>query len=769
MPHGKASKGAKSRSAKKRAQQARRVSASAAMLTSEVDPDGSPTGGVPLLGTGMGAPSDTRSQRSARSASAAVMTGAMNDLSSELPSLTPSADELAFFRALSQRGVHSSVDHLGSTTPLGRSRTTTAVSGPTEPVHLDVHNMPIDIQIINKDSGLYKRATIEEVDDEDDPESLRATRAADKAQRSDKRTSNKSPSQGTSSQKALSATGGRIRGHENDLITSQNDNSGGSVLGEQERRDRRNEKKRAMVSDNSFRTELRSKSSDTSSQGDAYYDERPRPVTWKDDRVLRMAREAIEQDRSLREDSVEYKKRRDAADRAMKILAEYRIEDDRVFAEELAARFAQETADRETARELERDLERPALVREAASRALARQLEQEEVRAAQQLIARASQELEALKGQSGDELNRRKKTLKREIKYARKYANAREAEAVATAGVTVANAAGTGGEHQANLESNPGEITGQAIPRTPVATLNNEAAAGASKDETAKATGKGRKSEAASSKVSQQSHPKQEERSSNFYMRTGTAPVQGARASGGGQPPSDSSSDSGRSSDSEGDTYRNESNYSRSESTDSAFGYDLDSNEITVGSRTGSDPHTRTGAKYAQGGGDGGDDTSSSSSSSDSESDTSSGSSSEESKPGDRNDALEETAAEGATNAPEQLRHITEEMPEEEELQYDSDHTWASCTDYSAYDDDERCAYMVDMDEIDWEGMPGLAEVSDSEDEYSNVDTSSEMFMFNEDEEECKEQARTRWIRLWKKSQRINLRLSRRLPQTRDP
>ncbi|KAJ7025884.1 hypothetical protein C8F04DRAFT_1191034 [Mycena alexandri] len=680
MPHGKASKGAKSRSAKKRAQQARRVSASAAMLTSEVDPDGSATGGVPLSvipdivinagrspsssGTGMGAPSDTRSQRSARSArsaSAAVMTGAMNDLSSELPSLTP---------------------------------TTTAVSGPTDPVHLDVDNVPINIQINNQDSGLYKRATIEEVDDEDDPEFIRATRAADKAQRSAKQSSNKSPSQGTVSQKALSAAGGSIRGHGNHLVTSQNDHSARSLMGEQERRARRNEKKRAMVSDDSYRAEGRSKSSDTSLQEDAYNDERPRPVTWKDDHVLRMA---------------------DAADRAMKILADYRIKDDRVFAEELAARFAQEAADRETARELERDLERPASVREAASRALARQLEQEEDRAAHQLIARASKELEALKGQSGDEVNKHKKRLEREINYARKYTSAREAEAVATAGATVDSAAGTCGERQVNVETNDGGIIERAIPRqedTPLVALSNGAAAGGSKHEAAKATsvGNGKKSKATSSKTSKRSPPKREERSSDFYMRSGTAPAQGASAVGGGKPPSDSSSSSGGSSDSEGDTYRNESNYSRSESTDR------------------SDPHTCTGAKYAQGGGDGGDDTSSSSFSSDSESDTS--------KPGDMNEALEETAAEGATSAPEQLRHITEEMPEEEELQYDSDHTWASCTDYSVYDDDERCAYMVDMDEIDWEGMPGLTEVSDSEEEYSNADTSSEMFVFNEDEEE---------------------------------
>ncbi|KAJ7855362.1 hypothetical protein B0H13DRAFT_1903155 [Mycena leptocephala] len=81
----------------------------------------------------------------------------------------------------------------------------------------------------------------------------------------------------------------------------------------------------------------------------------------------------------------------------------------------------------------------------------------------------------------------------------------------------------------------------------------------------------------------------------------------------------------------------------------------------------------------------------------------------------------------------EHLKHMAEEYDAEdaveEDEQYDSEYTLEECTEYSFYEDDERCFHMG-AEEEDYEGLPCLQEVENSDSE------SESEFCFDEADDE---------------------------------
>ncbi|KAJ7176538.1 hypothetical protein C8R46DRAFT_1029871 [Mycena filopes] len=677
MAHGKG----KSRSMRKRAQQARRVERSAldaAAVAAEVDPNGSvssieslsPVVPAILIDEGH-SPSSKGSSRSRRShesvvggltvAGASEMASVVGSegASSELPSLTPSADELAFYRALSQRGVNSTVakarltpssrhssdgskSHKEGTAPekspgTGSADKQASVAKASVSEHstgsIRAEQIPaVEVPVIKKSPR--PRATVEEVEDEDDPEAVRRRRAESNQPQGSTRTSSTgshhSASSGTQARPSSEYRSASSKSSHDPSRPWGSPNERGAV-------ERRNGRRLLRY--------LRKTHPLLVEDG---------PLTWDNEELVKRARETIARDRALKDDSEEYARRRKEANEAIRRLVSFRIEDDRQYAAEMDAQFAREAADRALAQELSKELNKVAPTHEDASLKVARQFEKEERRAVKQMLVQATAQLEALPKTEDSETRMQRDRLQREVDYARKYRTAlRAAKTKSTNTNAVASSS-----RQVTFEMPEGKVIGQRyriqdlmksgssgipdqgvdwdgdgtpIEVAPAPSRGSSVGTNGGRQKSPKkervATADVREPAKVASNQSAPARPKSEERTESYYLKAGNAPAQPGRSnhsggggdgnhSGGGggergddgngrggggrsgqNPPSDPSSSSSSSdsdsTESDGSTYCTESNYSRSESTDSAFGYDLESNEaVTVVARPG--PRRRT-------------------------------------------------------------------------------------------------------------------------------------------------------------------------------
>ncbi|KAJ7491649.1 hypothetical protein B0H11DRAFT_2399077 [Mycena galericulata] len=558
------------------------------------------------------------------------------------------------------------------------------------------------------------RPSVEEVDDEDDPPHIREQRAQARAdsqsQEVDARSSAAPPPAPKSTHRSRASaassvssvhTSGRTRGSyagsvgsrsvhvplppsgtgsqasQDDLpppspVPSRLNKTDVSEMDEEQREARRREKRRAPTS-GSVRTNTSDRGRNTLPTSDytspldnAYSEERPRLPDWEDDANLRAARDAIARERSMRENSEEYKRRREAHERAERQLREYRVEDDRAVAEQLFSRDVAAMDDYKFALQLQRDLRDRDTATHKISKARAEVEEQEakaialEEAARRQRAATDLRKLALAKQIEKEESLRQKVDATRPNPSAPSKASEKPVKELSKTPALNAQPASSTGErvtHQFrdrvilqryriqdlmssgtsnipdqgidwNEEGKPIEVAtapsrgssvgtrGGRVKRSPRASdartseLNirdakfpnmsptsfNAPAAESSerKDEKSPSHSEDNKTR---DSIPPGKPPKDESR--DYYLHRGTAPPAPSPDGDGGD---SSDSDETNSSKSD-DTYRLETNYSRSSESDSAFEDNIGSDDITQNSREGSAPHTRSGAAYGGGGG----------------------------------------------------------------------------------------------------------------------------------------------------------------------
>ncbi|KAJ7504731.1 hypothetical protein B0H11DRAFT_2347407 [Mycena galericulata] len=517
------------------------------------------------------------------------------------------------------------------------------------------------------------RPSVEEVDDEDDPPHIREQRAQARAdsqsQEVDARSSAAPPPAPKSTHRSRASaassvssvhTSGRTRGShagsvgsrsvlvplppsgtgsqasQDDLpppspVPSRLNKTDVSEMDEEQREARRREKRRAPTS-GSVRTNTSDRGRNTLPTSDytspldnAYSEERPRLPDWEDDANLRAARDAIARERSMRENSEEYKRRREAHERAERQLREYRVEDDRAVAEQLFSRDVAAMDDYKFALQLQRDLRDRDTATHKISKARAEVEEQEakaialEEAARRQRAATDLRKLALAKQIEKEESLRQKVDATRPNPSAPSKASEKPVKELSKTPALNAQPASSTGERIThhfrdrvilqryriqdlmssgtsnipdqgidwNEEGKPIEVAtapsrGSSVVSKHVA-YNNAPAAESSerKDEKSPSHSEDNKTR---DSIPPGKPPKDESR--DYYLHRGTAPPAPSPDGDGGD---SSDSDETNSSKSD-DTYRLETNYSRS-------------NDITQNSREGSAPHTRSGAAYGGGGG----------------------------------------------------------------------------------------------------------------------------------------------------------------------
>ncbi|KAJ6507674.1 hypothetical protein DFH09DRAFT_1101060, partial [Mycena vulgaris] len=508
-----------------------------------------------------------------------------------------------------------------------------------------------------------QRATLEEVSDEDDRRQLGPTRTS--SARNDKRTDSResdhaevaiklavvppTPTHGprTVPEYTPSDRYNRLPGSSPVLSSSpypsgihQEEEVGSDIPSDSDRRARRAEKQRRNRADSIESAELHiaaTRSLDqrrVNEESDASH----HPNIWND-RNIKAANEALARDRSLHESTEVFQRRRAAWARSEQRLREFRVEDDRIIAEELYVDQLRESQDRELAEQLHRDqqnVERERKEFDTRRRIMDEYIERERAQLGKPRTA-AIPEVR----REGSRLTTRPLLAPgRDPSEERPEGNNRAThtfnDRVILQRFRCADLAA--GQLSRILDQGiDWDDDGKPYEKGPAPSRVSSVGFGVSVmrgvSQVAPFPQGNRSGHGVSSGMqNERTSPVKDERASPYYSRAGTTPLKynGGGSGSGGKPPgrgkgkpsipsdssSSSSSDEGSRSEESDPTYQPENNYSRSEETDSAWEQDpsVTIEEVTLNASDSqpSQKRTRSGIPYADHPGGNPDDSSSS-------------------------------------------------------------------------------------------------------------------------------------------------------------
>ncbi|KAJ7178508.1 hypothetical protein C8R43DRAFT_942168 [Mycena crocata] len=507
---------------------------------------------------------------------------------SELSSLTPSPAELEFHRAL-RSSVSQGRDLSSIAQPqFASSRRIRGESGAAA-------------SVASTHQSKRRSVTIEEVDDEDDPIHMRQERAVRKKREEiEKRRLEENPLFNRRSSSELQCQTGHGKSHPASSCTSARHvplpASGSSSQSSQVPCNTPSTTAAAPASVASFNS--------FAALGRIDEDEEDRPASWNDSGLRAVARETIVRDRAERETMAASHSRREEIAAAERRLRDLRVADDEAVAAEIMARELQIEEDTSLARQLADDLEQAGRLSRRIFKTQ-RAIDEEESKAAELEKAAAMQRALSERNKAALKLNIEKAASEHAALSSATSKPSRKSH-IRTPKIVPAQERSSVDEHivhkftdrvilqqyclQDLMKSGESRIPDQGID------WDNEARP---LKEESRAI-KNQLESAFSPKMG--SHEEKEPPREEFYERPGTAPTTkgsigpvaaapGPNDGGGG---SSSDSDSTESSDS---TYRHESNYSRSGSSDSVFDYELSSQEVQ-GSNAQTAAHMHCSTKY---------------------------------------------------------------------------------------------------------------------------------------------------------------------------